>query len=220
MEDRQQGQDGQHRQLTQLTQHRPCDAPRLRLEIEQEKQMKEMLEESIFELRNTVVILEKRLDTVEDEGNEWKTRYETQQELNRQLERQIALLQGKLEDIRANPIDRLSSIRSYDEMPVGALKQLLKQLENDKKSLQNQLKDYTLRIEQEAKAYHKANDERRTYLAEISQASAVLEASRKQQKVQSRLTQEDRQMKDNYYTARNKRDLDSKHGPIKKTATL
>ncbi|KAK4829968.1 hypothetical protein QYF61_008099 [Mycteria americana] len=51
----------------------------------------------------------------------------------------------------------------------GSLKEVLKQLEEEKKSLQNQLKDYELRLEQEAKAYHKASDERRMYLSEILQ---------------------------------------------------
>uniref|UniRef100_A0A8C4PAB6 Coiled-coil domain-containing protein 169-like n=1 Tax=Dromaius novaehollandiae TaxID=8790 RepID=A0A8C4PAB6_DRONO len=139
-----------------------------------------MLEISIFELRNTVTELEKRLSSIEDEGNEWKTRYETQIELNRQLEGQIIKLQAKMELIRGNPTDKLSSVRTFDQMPVGSLKQVLKQLEEEKKSLQNQLKDYELRLEQEAKAYHKANDERRMYLSEILQTSATLKLVERQ----------------------------------------
>nr|XP_013817551.1 PREDICTED: coiled-coil domain-containing protein 169-like isoform X2 [Apteryx mantelli mantelli] len=139
-----------------------------------------MLEISIFELRNTVTELEKRLNSIEDEGNEWKTRYETQVELNRQLERQIIKLQDKMELIRGNPTDKLSSVHTFDQMPVGSLKQVLKQLEEEKKSLQNQLKDYELRLEQEAKAYHKANDERHMYLSEILQTSATLKLVERQ----------------------------------------
>ena len=37
-------------------------------------------------------------------GNEWKTRYETQLDLNGQLERQIAFVHGRLEDLRGNPM--------------------------------------------------------------------------------------------------------------------
>ncbi|KAK6485854.1 coiled-coil domain-containing protein 169 isoform X1 [Huso huso] len=196
------------------------DTDRLRIELEQEKQMKEMLEQSASELRNTVADLEKRLNNVEDEGNEWKTRFETQQELNRQLERQVNLLQDKMENICGNPADRLSSIRSYDEMPVGALKQILKQLEMDKNSLQNQLKDYALRIEQEAKAYHKANDERRAYLTEISQASTVMDTTKKQQVAQARGTQGHHMMTGNFNVANNRRVLHPKRGPIKKTAAV
>uniref|UniRef100_A0A3B5A6P2 Uncharacterized protein n=1 Tax=Stegastes partitus TaxID=144197 RepID=A0A3B5A6P2_9TELE len=39
-------------------------------------------------------------------GNEWKTRYETQVELNGQLERQISLIHERLEDIRGNPMGK------------------------------------------------------------------------------------------------------------------
>ncbi|XP_020376194.2 coiled-coil domain containing 169, partial [Rhincodon typus] len=78
----------------------------------------DMLDLSASDLRNTVSQLEKRLDRIEDEGNEWKTRYETHIELNLQLERQIRILEEKKEYIRGNPTDRLSSIRSYEEMPV------------------------------------------------------------------------------------------------------
>ncbi|XP_057901494.1 coiled-coil domain-containing protein 169 [Melospiza georgiana] len=133
---------------------------------------RQMLESSIFELRNTVTELEKSLNSTENEDNEWKTRYETQVEWNKQLERQINILRDKVELIRGNPADKLSLVRTFDKMPVGSLKEVLKQLEEEKKILQNQLKDYELRLEQEAKAYHKVNDERRFYLSEILQTSA------------------------------------------------
>ncbi|NXU17778.1 CC169 protein, partial [Pardalotus punctatus] len=50
--------------------------------------------------------------------NEWKTRYETQVELNKQLERQINILRDKVEFIRGNPADKLSIVRTFDKMPV------------------------------------------------------------------------------------------------------
>ncbi|NXT60499.1 CC169 protein, partial [Chaetops frenatus] len=130
---------------------------------------RQILESSIFELRNTVTELEKSLNSVENEDNAWKTRYETQAELNKQLERQINILRDKVELIRGNPADKLSVVHTFDKMPVGSLKEVLKKLEEEKKSLQNQLKDYELRLEQEVKAYHKANDEQRMYLSEILQ---------------------------------------------------
>ncbi|XP_028655129.1 coiled-coil domain containing 169 [Erpetoichthys calabaricus] len=194
------------------------DASRLRIELEQEKQMMEMLVQSSFELRNTVADLEKKLDTVENEGNEWKTRFETQQELNRQLERQITVLQEKREDV-GNPIDRLSSIRSYEEMPVGALKQLLKQLETEKKRLQSQLKDYSIRIEQESKAYHKANEERRAYLHEISQTTAIIEANKKHHVTEASEMHEN-QKRSNYSVPANKRTYNAKQQALKKQSTV
>ncbi|XP_014821303.1 PREDICTED: coiled-coil domain-containing protein 169-like isoform X2 [Calidris pugnax] len=159
---------------------RGANPDRLALELGRERRKKQMLEVSIFELRNTVTELEKRLSSVEDEGNEWKTRYETQVELNKQLERQINILQEKIELIRGNPADKLSTVRSFDQMPVDSLKEVLKKLEEEKRSVQNQLKDYELRLEQETKAYHKANDERRMYLSEILQTSASLKIVERQ----------------------------------------
>nr|XP_025039118.1 coiled-coil domain-containing protein 169 isoform X2 [Pelodiscus sinensis] len=153
----------------------------LRLELGQELQMKETLELSIFELRNTITELEKRLHSVEDE-------------------------------------DRLSSIRSFDQMPVGSLNQLLKQLEEEKRSLQNQLKDYELRLEQEAKAYHKANDERRMYLAEISQTSATLKIAERQKTDAVQIKRENQILRGRHNVPENQRILDPKKGPIKKTA--
>lgn len=44
-------------------------------------------------------------------GNEWRTRYETQVELNGQLERQISLIRERLEDIRGNPVGKFSGFQ-------------------------------------------------------------------------------------------------------------
>ncbi|XP_020639499.3 coiled-coil domain-containing protein 169 isoform X1 [Pogona vitticeps] len=188
------------------------------LELQQEKQMKEMLELSIYEMKNVVAELEKRLDSVGNEDNEWKTRYETQIELNKQLERQIGRLQGKMEHVCGSPTDRLASIRSFDQMHVDSLNQFLKHLEEEKKSLQNQLKDYELRLEQEAKAYHKVNDERRAYLAVISQISGSLKSLEEQKMDGVEMKRENQRLRGKYNIPRNQRILDPKKGPIRKTA--
>ncbi|KAM6316645.1 coiled-coil domain-containing protein 169-like [Aegotheles albertisi] len=189
---------------------------RLALEVGRERRKMQMLEISIFELRNTVRELEKRLSSVEDEGNEWKTRYETQVELNKQLERQISILQEKVELIRGNPADKLSFVRTFDQMPVGSLKEVLKQLEEEKKSLQNQLKDYELRLEQEAKAYHKANDERRMYLSEILQTSATLKTVERQKADTLRGKGENQILRGRYSVPGNPKMVNPQKGSIKK----
>ncbi|XP_026537672.1 coiled-coil domain-containing protein 169-like [Notechis scutatus] len=189
----------------------------VQLELTQEKQMKEMLELSIFEMNNTVAELEKRLNRTDDEDSEWKTRYETQVELNKQLERQIEFLQGKMEHIGGNPTDKLASVRSFKQMHMDSLNQFLKKLEGKKKGLQNQLKEYELRLDQEAKAYHKANDERRAYLAMISQISGSLKPLEKQ-KIDVEMKRENQVLRRKCNIPRNQRILDPKKGPIKKTA--
>ncbi|XP_072118996.1 coiled-coil domain-containing protein 169 isoform X1 [Mobula birostris] len=186
-------------------------------ELEQEKEMRDMLDQSASELQNIVSQLEKRVDNIEDEGNEWKTRYETQQELNLQLERQIRTLEQKVEFTRGNPANRLSSVRSFEEMSEGALQQMIKQMDKEKKSLLNQLKNYEWRIEQEAKAYHKANDDRRTYLTEIAHTSLSIAAAKKQKAMGSRET---KVLTGKCNVPTTKRILDLKKGPIKKTAAM
>nr|XP_022322006.1 coiled-coil domain-containing protein 169-like isoform X15 [Crassostrea virginica] len=196
---------------------------KLRAEIQQEKQMKEMLEQSAAELRATVEELEKRYDTIDNEGNEWKTRYETQTEINEQLERQILVLQNKVQEAKANlkdardhvagrdsrysearkPSSRSSSefskpstastqkstgitinltisprsrelagktprdLGQFDDLS-DANKYMIRSLEKEKQMLQGQIRDIEWRLDQESKAYHKANDERKTYSLEIN----------------------------------------------------
>ncbi|MBZ3874443.1 Spermatogenesis- and oogenesis-specific basic helix-loop-helix-containing protein 2 [Sciurus carolinensis] len=84
-----------------------------------------------------------------------------------------------MEKFRGNPSDSLSSIRVYERMPVESLNILLKQLEKEKRSLENQVKDYALKLEQESKAYHKINNERCKYLNEMSQITEALQNNRR-----------------------------------------
>ncbi|XP_045896741.1 coiled-coil domain containing 169 isoform X1 [Micropterus dolomieu] len=169
------------------------DLARLQEELEQEREMKEMLEGSVSDLRSTMCELQDRLQSVDGEGNEWKTRYETQIELNGQLERQMSLILERLEDLRGHPMDRLASIRSYDDMPVETLRQRLKLLTEEKSDVQSQLMDCHLRIEQEGKAFHKTNDERRAYISEIAKLSSTLEAQRRQYSTQPQRAPEGKQ---------------------------
>nr|XP_043897562.1 coiled-coil domain containing 169 isoform X2 [Solea senegalensis] len=156
------------------------DLTRLQADLEQEREMREMLEDSVSDLRSTMCELQGRLHSVDGEGNEWKTRYETQVELNGQLDRQISLIHERLEDMRGNPMDRLASIRSFDDMPVEILRQRVKLLSEEKSDLQSQLMDCLHRTEQEGKAFHKTNDERRAYLSEIAKLSSTIEGQRRQ----------------------------------------
>ncbi|XP_045149938.1 coiled-coil domain-containing protein 169 [Echinops telfairi] len=130
---------------------------------------------------------------------DWKSRYETQLELNSLLQKQIMSLEEKMEAVQGDPSDRLASIRAYERMSVAALSQsslqrrsarllsekealhtVLKQLEKEKRSLENLVKESTLRLEQEAQAYHRTNSERRSYLAEMAQITPPHPLSKRQ----------------------------------------
>ncbi|XP_036601167.1 coiled-coil domain-containing protein 169 [Trichosurus vulpecula] len=157
----------------------PHTSPRARLSKSAPRPKRDIVQLTTLEIRNKIVELEEGLKNVDDEGNEWKTRYEAQIELNNQLEKQILSLREKMAKVHGNPSDRLSSIRVYERMPLNSLNQLLKQLEKEKRSLEYQVKEYELRLEQASKAFHKTNSERRAYLAEISQLT-ISQASKKQ----------------------------------------
>ncbi|XP_063807902.1 coiled-coil domain-containing protein 169 isoform X2 [Pseudophryne corroboree] len=179
-------------------------------ELQVERRMKEMLENSIFEMKNTIVDLERKLKSMDNEGSEWKTRYETQLELNKQLDRQSHVLQEKSEYLRGNPTDRLSAVRSFEQMSVGSLNQYLKRLEDEKSLMDNQLKDFELRMEQEAKAYYKINDERRMYVAEIAQTSTAQDSAKKQAAYPAHVTREKQAHKGIYNTSTSKKTSDGK----------
>uniref|UniRef100_A0A8C9ZVF2 Coiled-coil domain containing 169 n=1 Tax=Sander lucioperca TaxID=283035 RepID=A0A8C9ZVF2_SANLU len=147
------------------------DLARLQEELEQEREMKEMLDESVSDLRSTMCELQERLHSVDGEGNEWKTRYETQTELNGQLDRQMSLIHERLEDLRGNPMDRLASIRIYDDMLVETLRQRLKLLTEEKSDLQSQLMDCRSKIEQEGKLSSTLEAQRKQYSAQPQRAS-------------------------------------------------
>nr|XP_022321999.1 uncharacterized protein LOC111123743 isoform X8 [Crassostrea virginica] len=325
---------------------------KLRAEIQQEKQMKEMLEQSAAELRATVEELEKRYDTIDNEvtdipsskngrssaassddldWNEWKTRYETQTEINEQLERQILVLQNKVQEAKANlkdedlaeldlrpgrgilkrrgvafsdessdegngksvdkciqvdrtksnltsilkpspatsadskssirfdlpakaeskPLKRTIQIRTKpgSYLPAGktprdlgqfddlsdANPHMIRSLEKEKNVLMNQLRDMEWRLDQESKAYHKANDERKTYSLEINSTKGSINEFSTRTKLSSSRDALDtipgsrtpRTMGNLENDIRlmgnipeDQRILDPKHGPIKKAAAV
>merc|ERR1712226_922120 len=73
---------------------------RLDCEIYEELQIKALLDSSTRELASTIEELEKRLEEIENEGSEWKTRYSNQNELNQMLERQVVILANQIEDTK------------------------------------------------------------------------------------------------------------------------
>ncbi|XP_029786816.1 coiled-coil domain-containing protein 169 [Suricata suricatta] len=190
------------------------DIDRLKLELMEEIHMRDLVLISILELRQEIVDLEAKLNT-DNKSGECKARYEAQLELNDHLEKQIATLKEKLEKLRGNPSDRLSSIRIYEQMSVESLNTLFKQLEKEKGSLEIQVKNCALKLERESKAYHKTRDECRTCLAEMSQISGSHKVSKRQQMDKLH------RMKENHVkiggcNPTNQKIVNAKKGPAKK----
>ncbi|KAK6173589.1 hypothetical protein SNE40_017010 [Patella caerulea] len=199
---------------------------KIRSEINQERQMKEMLEQSAEELQTTVEELEKRFDAIENEGNEWKTRFETQTEMNQQLERQILMLENKVEESKKNLRDEMLN-KPVGKSPQGgklledladANPQMVKALEKDKMSLMNQIRDLEWRLDQESKAYHRANDERKQYVIEINSTKGSIYHLQRQRAAGDATYRTPREQGGNIPD--DQRILDPKKGPIRKTAAV
>ncbi|PIK62241.1 putative coiled-coil domain-containing protein [Apostichopus japonicus] len=207
------------------------DLDRLQAELAQEKQMKEMLNQSIQDLQLTIAELEQRYNSVIDEGNEWKTRFENQEELNQLWQKQVIVLQERLEKCKESAKDNYENeMKTYDELSEASLRKLAKQLEREKASFTSQLKDYEWRLDQESKAFHKANEERKGYITELKQASQKLGHLKTGSKVQwdtygksprgyaPPQSQASRSLDGN--VPDNHRVLDPRKGPIKRTAAM
>ncbi|XP_012996665.1 coiled-coil domain-containing protein 169 isoform X2 [Cavia porcellus] len=90
----------------------------LKVQLLEEIHRKDVVQLSMVDIKRKIAELEAKLNT-DNEGGEWKTRYEAQLELNDQLQKQIVSLEEKMKRVRGNPSDRLSSIRVYERMPVA-----------------------------------------------------------------------------------------------------
>ncbi|EDO37982.1 predicted protein [Nematostella vectensis] len=209
---------------------------RLRAEIQQEKQMKEMLEQSSEELDKTIVELQGKFEIAGDEDNEWKTRFETQHEMNTQLEKQIILLRDKLEQMKIPSREgKPHPLRTYNGLTDADVKKLMRQTERDKLQLEGQLRDLEWRLDNESKAYHKISEERKQYFTALNETSAVIDDTKTKRKhalIESQRNSEETLARFSQATMRkidsnssfglpdNQRIIDPKKGPIKKTAAV
>uniref|UniRef100_A0A8C6BXL4 Coiled-coil domain-containing protein 169 n=1 Tax=Monodon monoceros TaxID=40151 RepID=A0A8C6BXL4_MONMO len=98
-------------------------------------------------------------------------------------------------------------------MPVEGLNTLLKQLEKEKRSLENQVKDSALRLEQESKDYHKTSREHCTHLAERSQDYTSI-IKRKQMDQLPRM--KENLVKTGRCNSVNQKTMNAMRGPVKK----
>ncbi|CAH1776133.1 unnamed protein product, partial [Owenia fusiformis] len=148
-------------------------ATEMKQRIKCEEDMMGMLCESIGEWKLTFAELEKRDKSVMNEENEWKTRYECQREYNEALEKQIAGLRESLLQEKAS-LKRLAaggkSELDTESMSEAELKKLQLKLAREKYNLESQLRDYEWRMDQEAKAYYRADEKRKLLTMDIKKA--------------------------------------------------
>nr|KAF6360045.1 hypothetical protein mMyoMyo1_011003 [Myotis myotis] len=109
-----------------------------------------------------------------------KMLYETQLEVNYQLREQIVTLKEKLGKLSGDPSDIQGTIEVYMELSTRYLVKLLRKLLQEKRRLENQVKYYSVKAEQEERAYKKVKDERQKYLNSLFQVSHLHEIPRRQ----------------------------------------
>uniref|UniRef100_A0A1I8GB43 CCDC92 domain-containing protein n=1 Tax=Macrostomum lignano TaxID=282301 RepID=A0A1I8GB43_9PLAT len=155
--------------------------------------------------------------------------------MNEQLRKQTATLQAKVATAASKSQSYKKSSKANappGEFGDDASSGLLSALEAEKRALMNQLFDIELRIEQEAKAYHKANEERKAVQQNASSVSAQLNALRLSvQPADAANFSADLVNRESAYQGKrhgislknippDQRVIDPKRGPIKRTAAV
>ncbi|XP_014667351.1 PREDICTED: coiled-coil domain-containing protein 169-like isoform X2 [Priapulus caudatus] len=105
-----------------------------------------------------------------------------------------------------------------DSMSEGELAKLVKRLANDRKTFITELRDYEWRLEQEAKAFHKAHESRKVYLTDLSHTKRLHENPTPRSDGERML--KDLTQKEKRNIASDHRILDQKKGPINRKATV
>ena len=126
----------------------PEEFEKLELDFADETEMKRVLEESVKQLEASVLEIEKRIDGISEESNEWKTRYETQADMNKFLDRKIVEMQTKADTmrktLRTGALYETTSDLSY-------FNELSNRLEQEKVQLESQLTDLNWKLDKETK---------------------------------------------------------------------
>lgn len=206
-----------------------AEIKRLKSEIENEEKMKHMLEQSINDLCKTVEALEVQSQSADvSDEDEWKVRYYTQVEVNEQLEHQRDWLRSRAEAARVSNKEGLTEYLAdldLDSLTENQLVRYLKQLEKDRNSVYNEIRDTEWKLDQESKAFHKFNDTRKAYMTEITDAMLNLESLRNRIKIVDMtdpnplLGKCPRHLK--YLNIQpDQRIIDPRKGPIRKTAAV
>ncbi|XP_027984616.1 coiled-coil domain-containing protein 169 [Eptesicus fuscus] len=184
----------------------------LKMELLEELHKKDLVKLSINEL--TYKLVEQKANIIKN--NEWKIRYEIQLEVNDQLKEQIVTLKEKLGKLSGDPSDIQGTIQVYKQLPMKYLVTLLRKLLQEKRRLENQVKYYSRKVEQESRACKKIKDERQKLLDDLFQAFRLYQISRRQHMDEFHRMKEIPVEMGRYNTA-NQKIGNAKKGPEKKS---
>ncbi|XP_066280729.1 coiled-coil domain-containing protein 169-like [Branchiostoma lanceolatum] len=190
-------------------------------EIRHEKQMKEMLDQSIQHLTKEVTDLEKKAETpVTEDDMEWKIRHDIQADVNKMLGMRVAELQEKLDGMKQSmKSGQLPQVlRGYDDVNEMAMKKLIRNIEREMISWTSELNHLEFRLDQESQKYHKADEERKKVQAAIEQLKRDMAMMKRQNTLVVTLGADLNRPMDGL--PRNRRILNPRLGPVRSSAVV
>jgi len=139
-------------------------------EIQYERSRAKAYKDSLDEWRLVTAELEKQIAGAAREPTEWKTRCECQIAYNTELQQQVKDLSRRVHQERET-LRNPTQVYSNDPNGVTTeadLKNLVKQLTREKNGLESQIRDTNWRLDEEAKAFHKADEKRKLLLMDVA----------------------------------------------------
>ncbi|CAH8585220.1 unnamed protein product [Schistosoma turkestanicum] len=139
-------------------------------QIEQERISLNLLRQTNCKLEESIDILEDQLASIEDEDNEWKTRYLIQKEMNDYYKRAFFFCDQQIPKAKAlqrtinRAVRRGSKLSSYMELDEDSVQEL----ENYRSYIIKLCRELESRIDQEGKAYYWATEIRKRALIELN----------------------------------------------------
>nr|CAH8868180.1 unnamed protein product [Trichobilharzia regenti] len=148
----------------------PMDKLTISDQIAQEKMSLNLLRQTNCKLEESIDILEDQLANIEDEDNEWKTRYLIQKEINDYYKRAFFYCDQQIPKAKAmqrivnRAIRRGSKVSSYLDLDDESIQEL----EEYREYILRLCRELEARIEQEGKAYYWATEIRKRALIELN----------------------------------------------------
>ncbi|CAH8638126.1 unnamed protein product [Schistosoma guineensis] len=139
-------------------------------QIEQEKISLNLLRQTNCKLEESIDILEDQLASIEDEDNEWKTRYLIQKEMNDYYKRAFFFCDQQIPKAKAlqrtinRAVRRGSKLSSYIDLDEDSVQEL----EDYRTYIIKLCRELESRIDQEGKAYYWATEIRKRALIELN----------------------------------------------------
>ncbi|XP_066912626.1 coiled-coil domain-containing protein 169-like [Clytia hemisphaerica] len=205
----------------------------LNFTLEHELSMKKNISRENEEIEKNLNCLEEQIASVSNDPNDcdWGRKYLAQSEINEELLRQIDLMREKMKqlaEIEPNETEFHSSPKANDT----DLRNLLRQLEKEKRNFEGNLRDVEWRLDSESQELFRINEEKAKYKLELNKTildgkqSSMTNSTRGNVsplpgvKFSNKSFNHNNVKNRHYGIPDNHRILDARKGPVKKTAAV